>query len=53
MSKDETFTKKNVRIVRPGYGLSPKYYKDILGRKVSQDVEKGTALAWDLVNDKK
>lgn len=38
----ETATEKNVRSVRPGYGLHPKYLKDILGKKAVKDLEKGT-----------
>ena len=37
----ETVTEKNVRSVRPGYGLHPKYLKDILGKKAIKDLEKG------------
>ncbi|WBX74531.1 pseudaminic acid synthase [Tenacibaculum pacificus] len=40
----EIITEKNVRSVRPGFGLHPKYYKEILGKKFSADFEKGTAL---------
>ena len=40
---------KNLRIVRPGMGLPPKYYDILLGRKVSQDVKKGTAVGWNLI----
>ena len=46
----DILTKKNLRIVRPGMGLPPKYYKTLLGRKVNQDVKKGTALAWDIID---
>ena len=40
----------DVRSVRPGFGLHPKYLKDILGKKVNQDLEKGTRFAWEFVN---
>ena len=46
----DILTKKNLRIVRPGMGLPPKYYQTLLGRKVNQDVKKGTALAWDIID---
>ena len=49
MKKGEVLNKKNLRIVRPGLGLSPKYYDVLLGRKVNKDVKKGTALSWALV----
>ncbi len=37
----EEITEKNVRSIRPGFGLHPKYYKEILGKKVKEDLEKG------------
>jgi len=50
MKKGDILTNKNLRIVRPGLGLSPKYYNTLLGRKVNQDVKKGTAVSWGLVD---
>ena len=49
MKQGEILNKKNMRIVRPGLGLPPKNYEILLGRKVNQDVKKGTAVSWDLV----
>ena len=49
MKKGEILTKKNLRIVRPGLGLAPKYYETLLGRKVNKDLKKGTALNWNLI----
>lgn len=43
------FTDANVRSIRPGFGLAPKYIKDILGRKTKKDVKRGTPLSWDLI----
>jgi len=40
----EEFTKENIRVIRPGYGLAPKYYKDILGKKSTEDIKRGTPL---------
>ncbi len=40
----DILTHENVRRIRPGYGLSPKYYDLIIGKKVSCDIERGTAL---------
>jgi N-acetylneuraminate synthase len=45
------FTEKNIRIVRPGTGLAPKYYYNFLGKKASKNIEKGTAICWDLLNE--
>jgi len=42
----ETLTEKNVRSIRPGHGLEPRYYNDVIGKKATQDLERGTPLAW-------
>ncbi len=39
----------NVRSIRPGSGLPPRYYEGVLGRRVSRDVTCGTPLTWDLL----
>ncbi|MEO4054186.1 pseudaminic acid synthase [Solibacillus sp. CAU 1738] len=48
VSKDieegEEFTKDNIKIVRPGYGLEPKYYENILGKVANKSMKKGTPL---------
>jgi N-acetylneuraminate synthase len=49
MTKGETFNEFNLRIVRPGLGLPPKYYEVVKGRKVNRDVKKGVALRWELI----
>jgi len=46
----ELLTKNNVRSVRPGFGMHPKFYKDILGQKSSIDLEKGTPLEWNVIS---
>ena len=50
MKKGDVLNEKNLRIVRPGLGLAPKYFDIILGRKVNRDVKKGTAVSWELVD---
>ena len=42
------FTQENLKIVRPGMGLSPKYYDKCIGRKVNRELKKGMAVTWDL-----
>ena len=46
----DILTAENMRAIRPGLGLPPKYHEVLLGRKVNQDVETGTPLAWGLLN---
>jgi len=45
----DVITNDNVRSIRPGYGLKPKYYFDLIGRKVCRDIESGTAIHWDMI----
>jgi N-acetylneuraminate synthase len=45
----EVLTKENVRAIRPGLGLPTKYLDVVLGRKLKQDVKRGTGLHWDLL----
>lgn len=40
----DVLTKENIRSVRPGFGLHPKWYHKVLGQKAVTDLEKGTAL---------
>ncbi len=43
----EILTTDNIRRIRPGYGLKPKYYEEILGKQVKYNLERGTALSWE------
>jgi N-acetylneuraminate synthase len=45
----ETLTRKNVRAIRPGMGLPTKYLETILGRTVTRDIKRGTAVQWRLL----
>ncbi|APA86245.1 pseudaminic acid synthase [Paraburkholderia sprentiae WSM5005] len=45
----ETLTAENVRAIRPGMGLSPKYLDVVLGTKVRQPLKRGTPLSWDIL----
>jgi len=47
IERGETFTQDNIRVIRPGYGLKPKYYGDILGMKADKTLERGTPLTFD------
>jgi sialic acid synthase SpsE len=42
-------TKENVRAIRPGLGLPTKFLGEILGKTVSQEVKRGTALNWGVL----
>ena len=49
LKKGDTLTRKNVRAIRPGLGLPTKHFDEVMGRTVAQDVKRGTALAWELL----
>lgn len=51
IDKGSRFTKKNLRIVRPGYGLPPKFYDQITGKQSKIKIKKGTAIDWSLIED--
>jgi pseudaminic acid synthase len=44
----DVFSPDNLRVIRPGDGLQPKFYDNIIGRKATKDIQAGTALTWDL-----
>jgi N-acetylneuraminate synthase len=49
MEPGEAFSEVNLRSIRPGYGLPPKHYSQILGRRAAKRIARGTPLSWDLV----
>ena len=49
MAAGDLLTPLNLRAIRPGYGLAPKFMDRLLGRRVSRAVTKGTPMGWDLL----
>ncbi|WP_120192020.1 pseudaminic acid synthase [Sinobaca qinghaiensis] len=53
VSKDitagEAFSKENLKIVRPGYGLEPKYFEILLGKTAKTGFKKGTPINWESI----
>ena len=47
--KGELFTEDNVRSIRPGYGLHPRNLKDVLGKRATRDIRRGTPFNWRLI----
>jgi pseudaminic acid synthase len=45
----DELTKENIRIIRPGYGLKPKYYDQLIGKKVKVDIKAGTPVTFELM----
>lgn len=50
MVKGEAFTPENLRVIRPGYGLPPKEYENLIGSNAACDIPAGTPMNWDLVS---
>lgn len=53
IAKGEVITKNNVRSIRPGFGLHPKYLNQILGKKMMKDISRGAPLSIDFIDSKK
>lgn len=49
VKKGELLSRENMRTIRPGLGLPPKYFDILLGKKLKVDSKKGTPLNWDLI----
>ena len=48
----EVLTEENIRVIRPGYGMAPKYYEDILGQRALQKIERGTPIEHRMIGVK-
>ena len=46
----EIFTEKNVRSIRPGYGMKPKFLPDVLGKSAAVDIKRGEPLKEEMIN---
>ena len=49
IKKGEEFNERNIRSIRPGNGLHPKFYNEIIGKKSKINILKGTPLDWDFI----
>lgn len=49
IEEGERFTAENIRSIRPGYGLAPKFYDEVIGRKAAVDIGRGMPLNWNLI----
>jgi sialic acid synthase SpsE len=50
LKKGEILTRKNIRSIRPGFGLAPKHFDELLERSASMDLKRGQALTWHMIN---
>lgn len=51
MKVGEKFSRENIRSIRPGYGLAPKFLPKVLGKKAAKNIEQGTPLNWNLIKE--
>lgn len=51
MKAGQKITEADIRRIRPGYGLPPKHFDELLGRTVREEVTRGTAVQWSLINE--
>jgi pseudaminic acid synthase len=49
VKEGDILNEKNLRCIRPGFGLPPKFYEMLLGRKIKKHLAKGTAMKWEYV----
>ena len=49
--KGKIIEEQDVRRIRPGFGLEPKYLKDVIGKKATVDITRGTPVNWELITD--
>lgn len=49
LKKGDQLTSESLRSIRPGYGLHPRYYDLLIGKRINRDVDRGTPLSWDIL----
>lgn len=50
IKKGEEITEANMRSIRPGYGMHPRHFEEILGKKVTKDIDRGTPINWSYIS---
>lgn len=48
IKKGDEFTEDNIRVIRPGYGIKPKYWGEVLGKIALCDIQRGTPIAFEM-----
>jgi len=51
MKAGQVLTDATIRSIRPGYGLSPKFLREVIGKRAAKDIKKGTPLSWAMISD--
>jgi N-acetylneuraminate synthase len=50
MKEGDQFSEKNVRSIRPGFGLHPRYYEEVLNKKAKSNIKAGTPLSFQMID---
>lgn len=50
LKKGDKLSIDKVRVIRPGHGLAPRYFDDVIGKTANQDIKRGTPMSWDLLS---
>ena len=50
LKKGEVIKRDDIRRIRPGFGIKPKYFPDVVGKILIRDVERGDPVTWDVLN---
>jgi pseudaminic acid synthase len=50
IEEGELISDNNIKIIRPGYGLKPKYYSEVVGKKANTAIKRGTPISWDTIH---
>lgn len=49
IAEGEALTRGNIRVIRPGFGLPPKYIEQVIGKRARQAIKRGSPISWDLI----
>jgi pseudaminic acid synthase len=49
IKKGDRLTSESIRVIRPGFGLAPRHYDEVIGRHASADIARGTPISWTLI----
>ncbi len=49
IKKGDRLTSESIRVIRPGFGLAPRHYDEVIGRHANADIARGTPISWALI----
>ena len=51
LKKGDTIKENDIQRIRPGYGIKPKFFSEIIGKKVLKDVQRGDPVQWEVLEN--